>query len=80
MLDVEEWAEIRRLHLAEGLPIKEIARRLGVARNTVRTAYTDAYTLTDTPQGEGREHAGDRRAEEPHRHPPSGELRLATTV
>jgi transposase len=35
---VEDWAEIRRLYKAEGLAIKEIARRLGVARNTVRTA------------------------------------------
>lgn len=38
MLDVEDWAEIRRLHRAEGLSIKEITRRLGVARNTVRSA------------------------------------------
>ena len=38
MLNVEDWAEIRRLHRAEGVPIKEIARRLGVARNTVRAA------------------------------------------
>lgn len=38
VLDVEDWAEIRRLHRAEGLSIKEITRRLGVARNTVRTA------------------------------------------
>lgn len=38
MLDVEDWAEIRRLHSAEGLSIKEISRRLGVARNTVRSA------------------------------------------
>jgi transposase len=38
VLDVEDWAEIRRLHRAEGLSIKEIVRRLGVARNTVRTA------------------------------------------
>jgi hypothetical protein len=38
VLDVEDWAEIRRLHRAEGVPIKEIARRLGVARNTVRRA------------------------------------------
>ncbi|MGH3372877.1 MAG: IS21 family transposase [Nocardioidaceae bacterium] len=38
MLNVEDWAEIRRLHLAEGIPIKEIARRLGLARNTVREA------------------------------------------
>jgi len=35
---VEDWAEIRRLHRAEGVPIKEIARRMGVARNTVRAA------------------------------------------
>src|SRR3954447_32917 len=38
VLDVEDWAEIRRLHLAEGVSIKEISRRLGVARNTVRSA------------------------------------------
>lgn len=35
---MEDWAEIRRLHRAEGAPIKEIARRLGVARNTVKAA------------------------------------------
>lgn len=35
---MEDWAEIRRLHRAEGVPIKEIAHRLGVARNTVRAA------------------------------------------
>ena len=38
MLDVENWAEIRRLHRAEGMPIREIARVLGVSRNTVRAA------------------------------------------
>jgi transposase len=38
VLSVEDWAEIRRLHRAEGLPIKQIARVLGVSRNTVRTA------------------------------------------
>ncbi|MFF2815316.1 IS21 family transposase [Kitasatospora cineracea] len=38
MLKVEDRAEIRRLHRAEGVPIKEISRRLGVARNTVRAA------------------------------------------
>ena len=35
---MEDWAEMRRLHRAEGVPIKEIARRLGVAWNTVRAA------------------------------------------
>jgi transposase len=38
VLSVEDWAEIRRLHRAEGLPIKVIARVLGVSRNTVRAA------------------------------------------
>jgi transposase len=38
VIKVEDWAEIRRLHRAEGMPIKAIARRLGVARNTVRRA------------------------------------------
>jgi transposase len=40
VLNVEDWAEIRRLHRAEGVPIKEIARRLGVACNTVRAALS----------------------------------------
>ena len=35
---MEDWAEIRRLHRAEGMPIKAIARQLGIARNTVRRA------------------------------------------
>jgi transposase len=35
---VEDWAEIRRLHRAESMPIKAIARTLGVSRNTVRAA------------------------------------------
>lgn len=35
---MEDWAEIRRLHRAEGMGIKAIARRLGIARNTVRDA------------------------------------------
>ena len=39
---MEYWAEIRRLHLAEGMPIKAIARKLGVARNTVRSALATA--------------------------------------
>jgi transposase len=38
VLNVEDWAEIRRLHRAEGVPIKAIARQLGVSRNTVRRA------------------------------------------
>lgn len=48
MLDVEDWAEIRRLHNAEDLSIKEISRRLGLARNTVRSALrSDAPPVFD---------------------------------
>ena len=37
---MEDWAEIRRLHRSEGLPIKEIARVVGISRNTVRAALS----------------------------------------
>lgn len=35
---MEDWAEIRRLHRSERMPIKAIARVLGISRNTVRAA------------------------------------------
>lgn len=35
---MEDWAEIRRLHRSEGIPIKEIARRMGIAWDAGRTA------------------------------------------
>ena len=38
MLTVEDWAEIRRLHRAERMPIKAIARVMGCSKNTVKTA------------------------------------------
>ena len=38
MVAVEQWAEIRRMHFVEGIAIKEIVRRTGLARNTVRSA------------------------------------------
>ena len=38
MLAVEDWAEIRRLHRSEQMPIKVIARVLGISKNTVRAA------------------------------------------
>jgi transposase len=40
MLSVEDWAEIRRLHRAEEMPIKAIARVLGISKNTVKAAIT----------------------------------------
>ncbi|WP_422879782.1 IS21 family transposase [Nocardioides glacieisoli] len=38
MMTVEDWAEIRRLHSAEGMAIKAIVRQLGISRNAVRRA------------------------------------------
>lgn len=38
MLDVERWAELRREHFVRQVPIKELARRHGIDRNTVRRA------------------------------------------
>jgi transposase len=38
VLGVEDWAEIRRLRRAEGMPIKAIARVMGCSKNTVRRA------------------------------------------
>ncbi|MGC1734319.1 MAG: IS21 family transposase [Pseudonocardiaceae bacterium] len=38
MLSVEDWAEIRRLHRSEGMPIKVIARVMGCSKNTVKGA------------------------------------------
>ena len=38
MLDVERWAELRREHFVRGVGIRELARRFGVSRNTVRVA------------------------------------------
>jgi transposase len=38
VLDVEDWAEIRRLWKAERMPIKTIARVLGCSKNTVKKA------------------------------------------
>ena len=38
MLDVAQWAELRREHFVRGVSIKELARQTGLARNTVRAA------------------------------------------
>jgi len=38
VLSVEDWAEIRRLRRAEQMPIAEIARVMGISRNTVKAA------------------------------------------
>jgi transposase len=38
VLSVEDWAEIRRLCRAEQMPIKQVARVMGVSKNTVKRA------------------------------------------
>jgi transposase len=53
VLSVEDWAEIRRLHRAEGVPVKAIARLLGISRNTVRAAIA-----SDAPPKYERRPAG----------------------
>jgi transposase len=53
VLNVEDWAEIRRLHRAERLSISQIARVPGVSRNTVRGALS-----SDAPPKYERRPAG----------------------
>ena len=53
VLSVEDWAEIRRLRWAEKMSISEIARVLGISRNTVRGALD-----SDTPPKYERKPAG----------------------
>ena len=40
MITLEDWALIRRLHLSEKLPKAQIARELGISRNTVAKAVS----------------------------------------
>ena len=50
---MEDWAEIRRLHRAEDVPIREVARRLGISRNTVRAALASDRPPQYQRQGRG---------------------------
>ena len=38
MVSVQQWAEVRRMHFVEGLGIREIRRRTGLHRETIRRA------------------------------------------
>jgi transposase len=53
VIRVEDWAEIRRLHRAEGMPIKAIARTLGISKNTVRRALRRGEPPKYERQGRG---------------------------
>jgi len=39
VISVEDWAEIRRLHRAEEVPIRAVARHLGISKNTVKRRW-----------------------------------------
>lgn len=53
MIDVEDWAEIRRLHFVDGVSIREIRRRTGLHRETIRRAlaakHPPAYHRPQAP-------------------------------
>ena len=49
MVEVEQWAELRREHFVGGKSIKELARQTGLSRNTVRRALR-----SDGPPGYAR--------------------------
>jgi hypothetical protein len=52
VMSVEDWAEIRRLHRSGGMPIRAIARVMGVGRNTVRRALeADGPVICNYPEG-----------------------------
>jgi transposase len=41
-LVVEQWAELRRLHFIDGVSVRELSRRFGLHRKTVRRAIASA--------------------------------------
>jgi hypothetical protein len=53
VLDVERWAELRREYFVRGVSIKELMRRTGLARNTIRTALRSgdpsAFRVVERP-------------------------------
>ena len=55
MVSVEQWAEVRRLRFVEGLAIREIRRRTGLHRETIRRALGSS-----TPPGYSRPARGSK--------------------
>lgn len=53
MIDVEQWAEIRRMHFIDGVSIREIHRRTGLRGETIRRALATkrppAYRRAQAP-------------------------------
>jgi hypothetical protein len=50
VVGVEQWAEIRRLYFVRRLSIKEIVRRTGHGRNTIRRALRSAEAMVASMQ------------------------------
>ena len=55
MVSVEQWAEVRRMRFVEGLAIREIRRRTGLHRETIRRALSSS-----TPPGYSRAARGSK--------------------
>jgi len=55
VVGVEQWAELRREHFVRGVSIKELVRRTGLSRNTIRVALR-----APAPPGYRREPAGSK--------------------
>jgi transposase len=55
VVEVEQWAEIRRLHFVRGLSMREISRRTGLHRDTISRAIH-----SDEPPAYRREPAGSK--------------------
>jgi transposase len=55
VVGVEQWTEIRRMHPVERLSIREISRRTGLHRKTVRRALA-----AETPPEYSRTPAGSK--------------------
>ena len=53
MVGVQQWAEVRRLHFVRGLSIREIHRRTGLHRDTIRGALAcdEAPRYARAPSG-----------------------------
>ena len=53
MVGVQQWAEVRRLHFVRGLSIREIHRRTGLHRDTIRSALKsdEAPRYSRAPSG-----------------------------
>jgi DNA invertase Pin-like site-specific DNA recombinase len=62
VVGVEQWAEIRRMYFVKRLSIKEIVRRTGHSRNTIRRALRSGEPVgcVNSVPPANRDVAGDR--------------------